>query len=295
MNGARASTGSVLSRLAMTLEMIKFQHTVFALPFGLTGMILAARRWPDGRTLAWVVAAMVGARSAAMAFNRIADRHLDARNPRTAGRALPSGRLSIGFAWAFTAASAALFVLAAAMLNPLCLWLSPVALAVILGYSYTKRFTAGSHLVLGLALGIAPMGGWLAVRGAFAPEPFLLTAAVVAWTAGFDIVYSLQDIEFDRREGLRSIPARLGPAAALRLAAALHGATVLALAALLPVARLGWIYGAGVIVVAALLGYEHSLVTPEKQSRLDTAFFRVNAAVSILILAFMLADVLVGS
>ena len=281
---------SILSRLAVTLEMIKFQHTVFALPFALTGAVLAAGGWPDGRTLLWVVAAMVGARSAAMAFNRIADRRLDARNPRTAGRALPSGRLGVGFTWTFTLAAAALFVLSAWMLNPLCLWLSPVALAVILGYSYTKRFTAASHLALGLALGIAPMGGWLAVRGSFALEPFLLTAAVVAWTAGFDITYALQDVEFDRRERLRSIPARIGAAAALRVSAALHGATVIALAALMPVAGLGWIYGAGVAVIAALLIYEHSIMRPVDLGRLDTAFFRVNALVSILVLASTLAD-----
>ena len=292
MSARGAAAGSVLSRLAVTLEMIKFQHTLFALPFALTGMVLAAGGWPEAPTLGWVVVAMVGARSAAMAFNRIADRRLDARNPRTAGRALPSGRLGVGFTWAFTAASGALFVLAAGKLNSLCLALSPVALVIILGYSYTKRFTAGSHLALGLALGIAPMGGWLAVKGAFAPEPFVLTGAVLTWTAGFDIAYALQDVDFDRREGLHSIPAWLGPAAALRLAGVLHGITVLALAALIPVAGLGWIYGAGVAGIAALLLYEHTLVSPDDLGRLDTAFFRINATVSSLVFAFTLADLL---
>jgi 4-hydroxybenzoate polyprenyltransferase len=282
--------GASLSRLAVTLEMIKFQHTVFALPFALTGMVLGAGGRPALRIAGWVIVAMVGARSAAMAFNRIVDREIDARNPRTAGRPLPAGRLTPAFAWAFAAGSGAAFVLAAAMLNRLCLWLSPAALAVILGYSYAKRFTAASHLLLGLALAIAPTGGFLAARGAFAPEAFLLAAAVMAWTAGFDILYALQDLEFDRREGLRSLPVRLGPARALRAAAALHGLAVCALAALAPLAGLGWIYALGVALAAALLLYEHSLVRPDDLSRLDTAFFRVNASVSILIFAFTWAD-----
>ncbi len=188
--------------LAVTLEMIKFPHTVFALPFALTGTVLASGAWPSAWTLGWVVAAMVGARSAAMTFNRIADRNLDAKNPRTAHRALPAGRLSLPYVWGFLLASVGLFLVAAAMLNPLCLSLSPVALAVILGYSYTKRFTGASHFVLGLALGLAPIGGWLAVRGAFAATPFLLSAAVLTWTAGFDLLYACQDVVFDRLAGL---------------------------------------------------------------------------------------------
>jgi 4-hydroxybenzoate polyprenyltransferase len=282
------------SQLSAALETIKFHHTVFALPFALTGMILAARGWPPAWSFGWAIVAMVGARSAAMTFNRIADRRIDAANPRTAARALPAGRLSLRFAWAFTAVSIALFVLAAGMLNRICLALSPVALAVILGYSFTKRFTAASHLVLGLALGIAPMAGWLAVRGSFAPAPFLLTAAVVAWTAGFDILYSCQDIEFDRRAGLFSIPAKLGVGRALQVSAGLHLITVLALAALVPVADLGWIYRVGMVLIAGLLLYEHSLVSPRDLSRLNAAFFRVNAAVSILVFLFTLADLLLG-
>jgi 4-hydroxybenzoate polyprenyltransferase len=270
--------------------MIKFQHTLFALPFALAGMVLGAGGLPEARTAIWVVVAMVGARSAAMAFNRIVDREIDARNPRTAGRPLPTGRLSVGFAWGFTLAAAAGFVAAAAMLNPLCLALSPIALAVILGYSFTKRFTSASHFVLGLALGMAPMGGWLAARGAFALPPLLLTAAVLAWTAGFDILYACQDLDFDRRERLFSIPARWGAAWALRLAAGLHVVTVAMLAALVPVAGLGWIYLGGIALIAALLLYEHSLVSPDDLRRLDVAFFRVNAWVSVIVLLAICAD-----
>jgi len=274
----------------VTLEMIKFQHTLFALPFALAGMVLGAGGVPAAGTAFWVVVAMVGARSAAMAFNRIVDREIDARNPRTAGRPLPTGRLSLGFAWGFTLTAAAGFVAAAAMLNPLCLALSPIALAVILGYSFTKRFTAASHFVLGLALGIAPLGGWLAARGSFDAPPLLLTAAVLSWTAGFDILYACQDIAFDRRERLFSIPARWGAARALRLAAGLHLLTVGLLAALAPIAGLGWIYAGGVAAIAALLLYEHSLVSPADLRRLDVAFFRVNAWVSVIVLVAICAD-----
>jgi 4-hydroxybenzoate polyprenyltransferase len=270
--------------------MIKFQHTLFALPFALAGMVLGAGGAPTARTAIWVVVAMVGARSAAMAFNRIVDREIDSRNPRTAGRPLPTGRLSLGFAWSFALAAAAIFVTAAAMLNPLCLALSPLALAIILGYSFTKRFTAASHFVLGIALGIAPVGGWLAARGTFAAPPLLLTAAVLAWTAGFDILYACQDIDFDRREGLFSIPARWGSARALRLAGGLHLVTVALLAALVPVAGLGWIYLGGLAAITGLLLYEHSLVSPDDLSRLDVAFFRVNAWVSVIVLVAICAD-----
>jgi 4-hydroxybenzoate polyprenyltransferase len=286
-------TGRSRGGLAVTLEMIKFQHTIFALPFALTGMVLAARGLPTARSLFWVVLAMIGARSAAMAFNRIVDRIYDARNPRTADRPLPAGKLSVGFARWFTLGSVILFVISAGMLNRLCLWLSPLALAVILGYSYTKRFTAAAHLVLGLALGIAPVGGYLAVSGHFSVEPLLLLAAVLTWTAGFDVLYALQDVEFDRTQGLHSIPVRLGPARALRVASALHLLTVIALASLMPVAGLGWIYGSGVVVIAGLLIYEHAIISPDDLSRLGVAFFRVNAAVSILVFAFTLADLLI--
>jgi 4-hydroxybenzoate polyprenyltransferase len=282
-------------RLAVTLEMIKFQHTVFALPFAWTGMILAARGWPSWRTFLWVVVAMVGARSAAMTFNRIADRVLDAANPRTAGRALPARKLSVGFAAGFALAATALFILAAGMLNPLCLALSPVALLVILGYSYTKRFTSLAHFVLGLALAMAPMGGWLAVRGSFGVAPFLLAAAVLTWTAGFDILYSCQDRDFDRRAGLHSIPARWGLRAALRASSMLHALTVLALVGLAPLADLGWIYLAGLGLTAAFLVYEHRLVSPSDLSRLNAAFFQVNASVSILIFVATFLDLLIGA
>jgi len=284
---------TVLRRLTVTLEMIKFQHTLFALPFAFTGMILAARGLPEWGTLLWVMLAMVGARSAAMTFNRIADRRFDAANPRTAGRALPAGKISLGFAVGFVVVSAGLFVLAAAMLNPLCLALSPVALLVALGYSFTKRFTPLSHFVLGLSLAMAPMGGWLAVTGTFGIPPLLLSFAVLAWTAGFDILYACQDRDFDRRAGLHSIPARWGVRASLRASSLLHSLTVLALVGLIPLADLGWIYLAGMGLIAAFLFYEHSLVSPANLGRLNVAFFQVNAWVSVLIFTVTLFDLLI--
>jgi 4-hydroxybenzoate polyprenyltransferase len=284
---------TVLRRLTVTLEMIKFQHTLFALPFAFTGMILAARGLPAWGTLLWVMLAMVGARSAAMTFNRIADRRFDAANPRTAGRALPTGKISLGFAVGFAVVSAGLFVLAAAMLNPLCFALSPVALLVALGYSFTKRFTPLSHFVLGLSLAMAPMGGWLAVTGTFGIQPLLLSFAVLAWTAGFDILYACQDRDFDRRAGLHSIPARWGVRASLRASSLLHSLTVLALVGLIPLADLGWIYLAGMGLIAAFLFYEHSLVSPANLGRLNVAFFQVNAWVSVLIFTVTLFDLLI--
>lgn len=284
---------TVLRRLTVTLEMIKFQHTLFALPFAFTGMILAARGLPRWGTLLWVMLAMVGARSAAMTFNRIADRRFDAANPRTAGRALPAGKISLGFAVGFVVVSAGLFVLAAAMLNPLCFALSPVALLVALGYSFTKRFTPLSHFVLGLSLAMAPMGGWLAVTGTFGIQPLLLSFAVLAWTAGFDILYACQDRDFDRRAGLHSIPARWGVRASLRASSLLHSLTVLALVGLIPLADLGWIYLAGMGLIAAFLFYEHSLVSPANLGRLNVAFFQVNAWVSVLIFTVTLFDLLI--
>ncbi len=284
---------TVLRRLTVTLEMIKFQHTLFALPFAFTGMILAARGLPAWRTLLWVMVAMVGARSAAMTFNRIADRRFDAANPRTADRALPAGRISLAFAVGFAAVSAGLFVLAAAMLNPLCFALSPVALLVALGYSFTKRFTPLSHFVLGLSLAMAPMGGWLAVTGAFGIPPLLLSLAVLAWTAGFDILYACQDRDFDRRVGLHSIPARWGVRASLQASSLLHSLTVLALVGLIPLADLGWIYLTGMGLIAAFLFYEHSLVSPTNLGRLNVAFFQVNAWVSVLIFTVTFLDLLI--
>ena len=218
---------SVVRSVRTTLEMIKFSHTLFALPFALLAAVLAARGLPDASTTVKILLAMVGARSAAMAYNRLADRELDAANPRTASRALPAGALSPGFVWIFLIASAVLFLAAAASLNRLTLALAPVALALLFLYSYTKRFTWASHFVLGLCLAMAPVGAWIAVTGAFAVAPVLLGLAVLLWTAGFDVIYALQDEEHDRREGLFSIPARWGAAAALKISAAVHAAMLL--------------------------------------------------------------------
>jgi 4-hydroxybenzoate polyprenyltransferase len=261
--------------------MIKFTHSIFALPFALTSLVLASQGGLRPATVLWVLVAMVGARSAAMGFNRLADQAIDARNPRTAGRELPRGLLSRGQVWAFVLVSAALLVVAAAQLNPLCLALSPVALAIVFGYSYTKRFTAAAHLVLGLALGVAPIGAWLAVRGAFAVEPLVLALAVLGWVAGFDTIYACQDAEFDRREGLHSLPARLGVARALHVARGLHVLAVLCLGALYWLTPLHALYLAGVAGVAALLGYEHTLVRADDLSKVDAAFFTVNGWVSV--------------
>jgi 4-hydroxybenzoate polyprenyltransferase len=272
---------SVLQRALVFGRMIKFSHSVFALPFALTSVALAVQGPPPWGKLLWILAAMVGARSAAMGFNRLADQALDARNPRTAARELPSGGLGRGEVWAFVAAAVVVFVFAAAMLNPLCLALSPVALAIVFGYSYTKRFTALSHLVLGLGLAIAPVGAWLAIRGAFAPQPVVLGLAVLLWVAGFDVIYACQDVEFDRREGLHSLPARLGTRRALLLARALHALAVALLASLFAIAPLHPLYLVGVAMVALLLIYEHSLVRPDDLSRVNAAFFTANAWVSV--------------
>ena len=254
-------------------RMIRFSHSVFALPFALTSAVLAARE--GGVTvhqLIWIVVAMVAARSAAMGVNRLADHAIDARNPRTAGRELPKGVLSRGEAWVFVAISTAAFVLAAALLNPLCLALSPVALLIVFGYSYTKRFTAASPLVLGLSLAVAPVGAWLAIRGRFEAVALVLGAAVVLWVAGFDTIYACQDADFDRREGLRSIPARLGVPRALVLARALHAGAILLLIVLYRLAPLHPLYLAGVAVVAGLLAWEHTLVRADDLSRVMQAF-----------------------
>ena len=283
-------------RLRLTLEMIKFEHSVFALPFALTGALLAFRedayRTPGlAAKLAWIVVAMVGARSAAMAFNRLVDASIDARNPRTKMRQLPAGTLSRGFAWCFVAAAAAIFVLAAAALNPLCLMLSPLALAIVFGYSYTKRFTSLAHLVLGFSLGIAPAAAWIAIRGSLDPRILWLTAAVTCWTAGFDIIYSCQDFHFDTAEGLFSIPRVVGIAWSLRLAQVLHLSMVCCLAALVAQFLLGALAMAGIAAVAALLVYEHSIVKPNDLSRVNAAFFTMNGYVSVLFLVFWAADI----
>jgi 4-hydroxybenzoate polyprenyltransferase len=264
---------SLLERAGAYGRMIRFSHSVFALPFALTSAALAAQGGAaTGGHVFWIVVAMVAARSAAMGFNRLVDQAIDARNPRTASRELPRGIVSRGEAWLFVALSVAVFVLAAAMLNPLCLALTPVALAIVLGYSYTKRFTAASHLVLGLALAVAPVGAWLAIRGRFDLVPVVLGLAVLLWVAGFDTLYACQDVEFDRLEGLRSLPAAVGVPRALRLARLMHAGTVLLLLSLYGLAPLHPVYLAGVAAVAVILAWEHSLVGPHDLSRVMQAF-----------------------
>ena len=277
---------TAVRNIRTTLEMIKIEHTLFALPFALLGAVLAAGGLPTARQALWITLAMVGARSAAMAFNRIADRAYDAANPRTATRAIPAGQLSLPFAWAFTAAAAALFFLAAAMLNRLTLLLAPVALASVLLYSYTKRFTSLSHVVLGWCLCIAPTGAWVAVRGALdSPVPLLLSLVVLLWTAGFDVLYACQDYDFDRRAGLRSIPARVGVGRALWVSRLLHAGAFAALVGLYFLTGLGALALAGVLATGALLVYQHSLVRADDLSRLNAAFFTTNAFVSVILLA----------
>jgi 4-hydroxybenzoate polyprenyltransferase len=271
--------------------MIKFEHTVFALPFALIGALLAARGLPPGRVVGWILVAMVGARSSAMAFNRLVDLEFDRQNPRTANRALPAGLLTPAQVGAFVAGSVALFLVAAWQLNQLALLLSPLALLVILGYSYTKRFTRWSHLVLGLGIAIAPAGAWIAVQGRLAPAPLLLSAAVMLWVAGFDVIYACQDVEFDREAGLQSLPSRLGIGPALWLSRLMHLGTVILLAAGGAAAKAGVAYYGGVIFVALLLLYEQNLVRPADLSRVNAAFFTVNGCVSVGLLLFTAADV----
>ena len=274
------------------LSLVVFAHTVFALPFALLSAVLAANGVPHGRTLLWILVAMVGARSAAMSFNRIVDRHIDARNPRTARREIPAGVVSPAAAALFCVGSAALFVLAAAQLNRLCLYLSPVALAIVLGYSYAKRVTSFAHLFLGLALAIAPVGAWVAVTGAFAVPPVLLGFAVLFWVAGFDVIYSLQDEEFDRAEGLRSIPARFGAARALQIARLFHGTTLVLLYAVFLAVSGGWLFGAAVVVAGLFLVRQHRLVSPGDLSRVNAAFFTANGWLSVAVFVLGAADVL---
>lgn len=272
-----------LARLRLTLSAIKFSHSIFALPFALLAAFLAARGVPSGRVLGWIVVAAVGARTAAMGFNRIVDRRIDASNPRTASRELPSGALSVGWMSLLVLAGASLLVLAAANLNRLCLLLSAPTLVVLLGYSLTKRFTAASHLFLGLALGIAPVGAWIAVTGRFALLPVVLCGAVLFWTAGFDVLYSLQDEAFDRASGLFSIPARLGARRAILVSRLFHVATVALLVLAWWMSGRGWILAAGVALSAMLLAWEQSLVRPGDLSRLDAAFFTANGLVSVIL------------
>ncbi|HEV2021592.1 MAG TPA: UbiA-like polyprenyltransferase [Terriglobales bacterium] len=283
---------ALLRSIGVTLEMIKWEHSVFALPFALLGAMLAGGGWPPGRTLAWIIVAMVAARSAAMAFNRLADAAFDAANPRTASRALPAGTLSRGFVAGFVVLACAVLVLAASQLNRLALMLSPVAVAVLLLYSYTKRFTRCSHMALGFALGMAPAAAWIAVRGSLDPRILLLTAAVTLWVAGFDILYACQDYDFDLRAGLYSIPKAFGIARALTIARALHVLMLALLGAVVFAFGLGIVAAAGVLVVALLLTYEHSLVAPNDLSRLNAAFFTMNGVISVVFLAFVAGDLL---
>lgn len=283
-----------LRSLRTTLEMIKVEHTLFALPFAFLGMILAAEGWPSWRTVGWIAVAMVGARSAAMGFNRLVDRRFDADNPRTATRALPAGQVSPQAVGWFVAASVALLLFAAWQLNPLALALAPVAVLVLLGYSYTKRFTWAAHLVLGLALAGAPLGAWIAVRGDVTLTPLVLSAAVLLWVAGFDVLYALQDLEFDRGRGLHSIPVRFGVGGALVISTVLH-VGVLALLALLPriyPPGLGTFYMVGWLGCAALLAWQHWVVRPADLSRLDAAFFQANAFLSVWLFAATAVDIL---
>jgi 4-hydroxybenzoate polyprenyltransferase len=283
---------AVLRNLGVTLEMIKWEHSIFALPFALCGAMLAASGLPNWHQLLWIVIAMLAARSAAMAFNRLADATIDAANPRTRSRALPAGHLSSTFVASFVIVSSAIFVVAASQLNRLTLWLSPAALAVLLLYSYTKRFTRLSHLVLGFALGIAPAAAWIAVRGSLDPRILLLTAAVTFWVAGFDILYACQDFEFDCDAGLHSIPRHIGIGPALWVARAFHGIMLFLLFAMIPAFGLGKLAVAGVIAVMLLLLYEHSLVKAEDLSRMNAAFFTMNGVISVVFAAFVAADLI---
>jgi 4-hydroxybenzoate polyprenyltransferase len=276
----------------LTLEMIKWEHSVFALPFALTGAVLAADGWPRLRVLLWIVVCMVAARSAAMAFNRLVDARLDAANPRTAMRALPAGRLSKGFVAGFVAVSAAVFVLGAAMLNRLTLELAPVALAIVLVYSYMKRVTRWSHLVLGLALGIAPSAAWIAVRGSLDARIVVLSTAVLLWVGGFDVLYACQDYEHDRAAGLHSVPQAFGLGVAFWIARAMHLGMLCLLLWLTRLFALGPLAMVGVATVAALLLYEHSIVSPRDLRRMNEAFFTMNGVISVAFFCFFAADVL---
>jgi 4-hydroxybenzoate polyprenyltransferase len=287
----------IWKRLRLTLDMIKFEHSVFALPFAATGALLAYREggYQTGGLwwkALWIVVAMVGARSAAMAFNRLVDEDIDGRNPRTKQRHLPAGLLGRGFAWAFVVATSAIFFFAAGALNRLCLRLAPVALAVIFFYSFSKRFTSYSHLLLGFSLGIAPAAAWIAMRGSLDARILWLTAAVTFWTAGFDVIYSCQDYDFDLAEGLFSVPSKLGIAGALWVARALHALMLACLIELAVSLNLGRLSLAGIGAVAALLIYEHSLVKANDLSRVNAAFFTMNGWVSVLFFLFWGADVL---
>jgi 4-hydroxybenzoate polyprenyltransferase len=283
---------SLWKSTVVTLEMIKWEHSVFALPFALTGAVLAAGGWPTLRVLGWIVVCMVAARSAAMAFNRLVDARLDAANPRTAMRALPAGTLSSGFVSGFVLVAVTVFVLGAAMLNRLTLELAPVALAVVLAYSYMKRVTRWSHLVLGLALGIAPTAAWIAVRGTLDARILVLTLAVLLWVGGFDVLYACQDFEHDRKVGLNSVPQAFGIGAAFWIARAMHVGMLGMLCWLMVLFGLGRVSVLGVAVVAGLLLYEHLIISPVDMRRMNAAFFTLNGVISVVFFGFVAADVL---
>lgn len=286
---------ALFQRAKLYLELVKFEHTIFALPFALIGMLLAAHQTRSGlsaHTILWILVAMVGARSAAMAFNRLVDADFDAQNPRTANRHLPRGLLSHAQVVVFLLLTISLFVLAAAQLNRLCLLLSPVALFFTLGYSYTKRFTSLCHFFLGMATGIAPIGAWLAVTGSFAWPPILLWLTVMLWIGGFDIIYALQDYEFDLQAPLHSLPKRIGKAGALTVSRLMHATMLLLLLVVGRLCGLHLLYFLGLIVVAALIFYEQSLVKPDDIRRVNLAFFTLNGWVSVTLFGFVLIDVL---
>jgi 4-hydroxybenzoate polyprenyltransferase len=283
---------SLWKSTVVTLEMIKWEHSIFALPFALTGAVLAANGWPTLRILGWIVVCMVAARSAAMAFNRLVDARIDAANPRTAMRAIPAGALTGRFVGGFVVVSIAIFVLGAAMLNRLTFELAPVALAVVLLYSYMKRVTRWSHVVLGLALGIAPAAAWIAVRGSLDARIVVLTGAVLLWVGGFDVLYACQDFEHDRKVGLNSVPQAFGLGAAFWIARAMHLGMLLLLCWLIALFGLGKIAVLGVVLVAILLLYEHSIVSPRDMRRMNAAFFTLNGVISVVFFGFVAADVL---
>jgi 4-hydroxybenzoate polyprenyltransferase len=292
MENILRSTRVILRSTRVTLEMIKWEHSIFALPFALTGAVLAAGGWPPLRVLGWIVLCMVSARSAAMAFNRLVDARLDAANPRTAMRALPKGELTASFVAAFTVLSAGVFVFASWRLNRLTLELSPIALIVVLGYSYMKRVTRWSHVVLGLALGIAPSAAWIAVRGGYDWRALVLTGIVMLWVGGFDVLYACQDFEHDRSVGLNSVPAAFGVEGAFWIARGMHLAMFVLLFVLVHVFGLGWIALAGMCVVGALLAYEHAIISPRDMRRMNAAFFTLNGIISVVFFLFVAGDVL---
>ncbi|OQY19146.1 MAG: 4-hydroxybenzoate octaprenyltransferase [Desulfobacteraceae bacterium 4572_35.1] len=286
----------VFNKIKSLLEMIKFSHTVFAFPFALIGLVVAshtAETMPSGAQILWICLAMVGARSGAMGLNRLLDARIDALNPRTAERHIPAGRVAIWEAWLFVIVSFALLVFSAYMLNPLCFYLSPIALFFLALYSFAKRFTAYAHMVLGLCLGAAPVGAWIAVRGDISVSVVLIGLAVLLWVAGFDILYAMQDLDFDREHELHSIPAKLGEEASFYLVRLFHIGMIVMLLLATPGSNLGWIYLLGVATVAAMLFYEHTLVKPGDLSKMDAAFFTMNGYISVTLFAFVLLDVII--